>query len=232
MSRFFVVALAIAGLALACEQADDADPCTENCGDASENPRADARASDAAGPDAARPDGASPDAAERTPDASESADGSADAGELTCAAQWAHPRLTVEAAARPASPGLELIFRYGLENQQGYITLTQAREATVVRPSDGPFSVEANAGHWAELRDAQNQTLYTRGVFQLIVESLEAPPAGDAGFVRIDQCPDFGEIRLDNLPNLAGATEVVLFQDAIDGAFGGPTVEVARFTLP
>ncbi|MCA9527864.1 MAG: hypothetical protein KC549_16370, partial [Myxococcales bacterium] len=157
----------------------------------------------------------------------------ADAGPFDCAAAWRAPALSVDAAPLPAgSVAMTIDLDYGLRDGRGFITLRALRATGVARPSDGPFSVDENAGHWAELQDADGATLYTRGVFQLIVESLEAPPAGDSGFARVDVCPDAGSIRLGDLPNDPRATQLVLFQDAIDGRFEGPTIEVARFPLP
>jgi hypothetical protein len=160
------------------------------------------------------------------------ADAAPDMGPFDCAEAWANPRLTTTETTRPATPALGLTFDYGLTGG-AHITLTEVAEGQVVQPSDGPFSVQTHAGAWVELQDAGGVTRYTRGVFELIGESLEVPPGpGDGGFSRVERCPDVGSIRLSNLPNDPAATQVVLFQEALDGQSGGPTIELARFALP
>lgn len=193
-----------------------------------------AESRDAAGLDARVTDSAPADSApgDSAPADSALADATPDMGPFDCAEAWATPRLTTTAAARPATPAMGLSFDYGLMGG-AQITLTEVTEDRVVQPADGPFSVETHAGAWVELQDAAGVTRYTRGVFELIGESLEAPPPpGDGGFSRVDRCPDVGSIRLSNLPNDAAATQVVLFQEALDGRSGGPTIELARFALP
>lgn len=170
--------------------------------------------------------------ADSAPGDSALADATPDMGPFDCAEAWATPRQITTAAARPATPAMGLSFDYGLMGG-AHITLTEVTEGRVVQPADGPFSVQTHAGAWVELQDAAGVTRYTRGVFELIGESLEVPPPpGDGGFSRVDRCPDVGSIRLSNLPNDPAATQVVLFQEALDGRSGGPTIELARFALP
>ncbi len=150
-----------------------------------------------------------------------------------CFSAWQNVQSIVTATDTPSDAnGLRFELTYRLnESNQAEIELENIAAEAVVQDSDGPFSTETHSGHWAELRDDQNQTLYTRQVFQLIPESVEVFPGPDSGFSNVTQCPEDGVIRLQNMDNIASATQLVLFQDEIDGK-DGPTIEFARFYLP
>lgn len=166
-------------------------------------------------------------AADGTGDTTERGDDAgASTGDDACFAMWAEPIAEVTAPGRPdaAVPGMRLGFTYVV----GRITLAQIDEEPIVQPSDGPFSVDTHSGAWAELRDAADATLYTRGVFELVPETVEVQ--GPLG--QLPSCPEQGSLQLANFPNLADATTVVLFQGAIDGDPSGPTIELVRFALP
>jgi hypothetical protein len=102
-----------------------------------------------------------------------------------------------------------------------------------VVPSDGPFSLERNAGTWVELRDEADRTLYTQSQYQLIADSKEVPPppGPDGRFSNITTCPEHGLIRVQGFPNEPRAVHLVLFQKPVDGR-RTKTVELARFRLP
>ncbi len=146
-------------------------------------------------------------------------------GEGTCFEQWSSPVAIVEAASRPAAnvPGMRLRFAY----TPGVVTLTEILDEQIVQGSDGPFSPRTHSGSWVELRDAADTTLYTSLEFQVVPESMEALPGGP-----IVVCPEDGLLQLTNFPNDPAATQVVFFQEALDGELGGPTIEFLRFDLP
>ena len=158
---------------------------------------------------------------------SASVDTSPDAtGEDACWAAWVEPVASVTAPSRPdpaTSPGMTLDFDYEL----GSVVLTSILEEQIVQPSEGPFSPKDTAGTWAELRDASDAILYTQAVFTLVPEAIEAAGAGWA-----PMCPETGSLRLHNFANDPAATEIVFFQEAIDGTMTSVTIELLRFTLP
>jgi hypothetical protein len=127
---------------------------------------------------------------------------------------------------------MRVSFTYGTSNGRGRIVLDRIAGEQVVGTSDGPFTPGLNSGHWVELRDASDRTLFTVVEHQLVPESAEGP-GPDGGFMNVPVCPSNGIILLTNLPNDAAATHVVFFGDALDGvADSGPTREIARFALP
>lgn len=157
-----------------------------------------------------------------------SEDGGSDTGDVLveCFDAWADPVAVVEAPSRPAPgvPGMRLRFTYA----PGVVTLTEITDEQVVQPADGPFSPEENSGTWVELRDAADQEVYTRGVFELIPESMEVfGPMGN-----VVSCPEDGFLQVTNLPNDSSATQIVFFQEAIDGETTNETIELLRFDLP
>ncbi|MCC7540871.1 MAG: hypothetical protein IT379_31930 [Deltaproteobacteria bacterium] len=160
---------------------------------------------------------------------------SPDSGSESCWDGWAMPVSRTEAAARPASPNMRLGFRYAEDAMgRGEIVLEDILERTVISPEDGPFMVGVHSGSWVELRDASDRTLFTRGIFELIPESLEVPPPpdGDGGFMRVPTCPDPGFIFVE-VENDPAATHVVFFAEPLDGITTSElSREIARFTLP
>lgn len=168
-------------------------------------------------------DGAEDDGAvdDTTAGSSEEGGGTTDAA---CFESWTDPVAIVEATTRPArSPGMRLNFDY----TPGVVTLTDIIEEQVVLPSDGPFDPDEVAGSWAELRDANDEVVYTQLAFQLIPESVEVAGAGQAIV-----CPDRGGLNLSNMSNDPAATQVVFFQEALDGELTSETIELLRFDLP
>ena len=169
-------------------------------------------------------------------DGSVSLDSGADAGEASCWDGWDPVLARTTATTRPdpaTSPAMRLELRYGETAEgRGEIVLESITGETIVGTEDGPFMVGTHSGSWIELRDASDATLYTRGVFELIPESLEAP-GPDGGFTRVATCPEPGTIRLTNFANDAGATQLVLFGEPLDGmTTSEASRELARFTLP
>lgn len=165
------------------------------------------------------------------PDGSVTVDG----GEGSCWDGWDPVLARTTAATRPdaTSPAMRLELRYAETAEgRGEIVLESITGETVVGAEDGPFMVGTHSGAWVELRDAGGATLYTRGVFELIPESLEAV-GPDGGFVRVETCPEPGTIRLDNFENDPSATHLVLFGEPLDGvSTSEASQELARFTLP
>jgi hypothetical protein len=141
-----------------------------------------------------------------------------------CWDQWAMPQAVVDATERPSSEGLRLEFEYA----NGTVTLTALSEETIVRSPDGPFNPDDFSGTWVELRDANDQVLYTRSEFQLIPESVEV----HGPISNLFECPEVGSLRLRDYANDPAATHVVFFQEPIDGQMTFETVELLRFELP
>jgi hypothetical protein len=154
----------------------------------------------------------------------------------SCFEAWACPLLLSSAPARPdptANPGLRFELSYEASDAEAQIELVEIHGAQVVRPSDGPFSPGTHSGAWAELRDANGTILYTRGFHELISEWREVPPDEDGGSPsQVLICPRGGALLLSGFPNPQQATELVLFQEPIDGERTYETVEFARFRLP
>lgn len=162
--------------------------------------------------------------------------GMLDAGEGSCWDGWDPVLARTTATTRPdpaTSPAMRLELRYGETAEgRGEIVLENIAGETVVGTEDGPFMVGTHSGSWIELRDASDATVYTRGIFELVPESVEAP-GPDGGFVRADTCPEPGTIRLNNFENDAAATHLVLFGEPLDGTTTSEaSQELARFTLP
>jgi hypothetical protein len=146
--------------------------------------------------------------------------------ELACWSSWESVLTSVTAEAR-ASAGFRPTISYEISDPESVqLVLTELRESTVFGSSSGPFSIETHSLSWAELRDSNDVTLFTLGT-ELIPESAEV--FGPMG--HIYECPSSGSIRLNAMPNLEGAADLVLFQEALDGV-EGPTIELARFRLP
>jgi hypothetical protein len=151
----------------------------------------------------------------------------------SCFDAWADPSVIVSAPARPspASPAMRLEVSYGVEAGGGRLDLDDIRPSQIVGHGDGPFDASANSGSWVELRDAAEQVLYTRGVWQLVPELVEA--VGDDGKFMIGvSCPGEGRVLLTDFPNLTSARWLVFFQEALDGKMTNQTIELARFALP
>lgn len=146
--------------------------------------------------------------------------------EQACFDAWAEPMAIVEAPSRPDAgvPGMRLRFTYGT----GVVTLTEITDEQIVRPPDGPFSPRENSGTWVELRDAADQEVYTRIEHQLVPESVEVT----GPMSNLVSCPEDGFLQVTNLPNDPTATQVVFFQEAIDGETTLETIELLRFDLP
>jgi hypothetical protein len=144
--------------------------------------------------------------------------------EDACFDAWAQPIAVTTAPSRPSTPGMRANFEYA----DGVVTLVSIADEQIVQPSEGPFSPEKNSGTWIELRDASDTTIYTRGFFELIPEAVEVfdPPSW------IPQCPGDGSLFLPNLDNAAAATQLVFFQEAVDGEMTLDTIELMRFDLP
>jgi hypothetical protein len=149
----------------------------------------------------------------------------------TCVEAWQDVRASVTAPPRPSDVALTFDISYAQVGSSIELVLDGVRGTGVAQSTDGPFSTETHSGSWAELRDADDNVLYQRTVYMLFPEALEAPTE-DGGFEQLPQCPDDSSVRLSNFPNLAGATQLVLFNEVVDGEPGGPTVEIARFDLP
>lgn len=156
---------------------------------------------------------------------------SSDAGD--CYAPWQSPVTEVTPTSMPTSVGMTVEFSYNSAGagDRALITLETFVETTFFSDSDGPFTIEENSGHWVELRDANDKTLYTQTKFSIISDFMEAFPGPDGGFVNIPGCLKIGTLRITNMANPPEATQIVFFQDAIDG-MDGPTIEFARFDLP
>ncbi len=149
----------------------------------------------------------------------------------TCVEAWQDVRASVTAPQRPGDVALTLDVSYSQVGSRIELVLDSVRGAAVAQDSDGPFASSTHSGSWADLRDADDNVLYQRNVYMLFPEALEVPTE-DGGFEQVPQCPGSSSVRLSNVPNLPAATQLVLFNEVIDGQPGGPTVEIARFELP
>jgi hypothetical protein len=152
-------------------------------------------------------------------------DGTSDTAEQACFDAWQDPMSAVVAIARPAAaPAMRLHFEY----EPGVVTLTEITEEEIVLPPDGPFDPDENSGSWVELRGADEAVLYTRLMHTLVPESVEV--VGPLG--QLPTCPEDGFIQITNVPNDPAMTQVVFFQEPIDGESTLQTIELMRFELP
>lgn len=161
----------------------------------------------------------------------QSDDGTDDAETSTCVEAWQDVRASVTAPPRPGDVALTFDISYSQVGSSIELVLDGVRGTGVAQDSDGPFASSTHSGSWADLRDADDNVLYQRNVYMLFPEALEAPTE-DGGFEQVPQCPADSSVRLSSFPNLPAATQLVLFNEVIDGQPGGPTVEIARFDLP
>jgi len=155
----------------------------------------------------------------------------------SCFEAWADPVVAVVVGERPDPaefPALRFWVDYSVSADYiAQVTLEAIDGLQPVLDSQGPFSPETHSGSWAELRDADDQVLYTRGASQLIPEIVEAPgDPGTGSFSNAFSCPDDGTLLLQNFPNDPRAASLVLFQEPIDGAATASASELVRFALP
>jgi hypothetical protein len=154
----------------------------------------------------------------------------------SCFEAWACPVILSSAPARPDPAeysALRFRLSYEASDSEARLELVGITGAHVAQSSDGPFSPDTHSGSWAELRDDDDRILYTRGFHELVPESREVPPDEEGGSpTNIIACPEQGELLLTAFANLESATELVLFQEPIDGERTFETVELARFHLP
>src|SRR5688572_7317369 len=122
--------------------------------------------------------------------------------EATCFDAWADPSIAVSAPARPsaASPAMRLGVAYKTESDGARLDLDDIRASQIVGHGDGPFDASANSGSWVELRDAADRVLYTRGMWQLVPELVEAV-GEDGSFMIGVSCPGDGRVVLTDFPN-------------------------------
>ena len=150
-----------------------------------------------------------------------------------CAARWS-PLMTRVAAQRPspttsATVRFKLIARPG--DRGGVIELAEIVALGDKRHpvSDGPFSVASHSGSWIELQDALGKVVFTqRATF--LEERIEVHGLGGKP-TNMLTCPKATPFTVIT-PNLAGATQLVLFHEPLDGQTTDATVELARFVIP